>query len=468
MWLPLMEDLLEVEILKSGTGAAEISVDRSKMLAVTTNLSSRIYKQISRQELLSEPGMLIEDGISNKWKCTESLEYKEKLIFPGPFYSGNTLADIKPDIDILLKLALAFQVVINENFPVTGFYTPGIFIPADGGILLFPPHLINYITNQLSESESIRFWQPYNHPDIHGKVQFAFILGVLAYKLLTGDLPYTGTSITEIREKMRTSKPVAVEYLKPGIDDNISTLINNAFSLKEAKLEDWVKQLKLWKKRGAITTTISEHQHLQLQESAEKKQSKRKKQFERKQFFSHNWKTIAAIIAVITFVVSFSIGPIKNALEPPITTGMSAEEVVSTYYNGIIDMNVEILEDCVTKGVGKNDIQEVTQLFVISRVRTGYEGKSGLISAQDWSDGVITTINPGEQVYGIANLEIIKIDESSFHADYIRWYPNIPDDADSNEVLPPVKVFVKDRLTLVKMKEVWIIVSLERETREQQ
>ena len=457
---------MEVTVIKSGNGAAEITVNEKKLLAVTTSLNSKIYKQISRQELLSEPGLMIRDGISAKWECTESIEYEGILIFPGPHYEGRTLADIDPDIDILLSLAITFQTIIRENIPVADFYPPGIFIPTGGGILFFPPHLINYITSQLPESESIKFRQPFNHPDAHGEEQFSFILGVLAYKLLTGKLPYTGISITEIREKMRTSRPVEVQLLKPGIDNNIFTLINNALTLNDVKLEDWTKQLKLWQKRGAINTIIGETEHLQIQKSAEKKQTKRQKQFERKQFFSRNWKTLAAAVAVLVLVISFSIQPIKNVLEPPVTTGMSAVEVVGAYYSAIIDMDVEIIEDCVDKGVGKSDIQEVTQLYVISKVRTGYEGKSGLISAQDWSDGMITKLDPGEQVYGIANLEITQSDNSLFYADYVRWFPNIPDGADSREILPPTKAYVRDILTLEKVKDVWIIINLERETRE--
>lgn len=456
---------MDIEIVKSGNGAAEITVNGSKKLAVTTNLNSKIYKQISRQELLSEHGLLIEEGISDRWQCTESLEYDGKLIFPGPFYRGKTLADIELNIEILLNLAIAYQTVISENIPVTGFYPPGIFILTDGGTLIFPPVLINYISSQLSENESMEFWQPYNHPDAVGETQFSFILGVLAYKLLTGKLPYTGSSITEIREKMRNSHPVEVEILEPGIKRNIASLIGKALSLKEIQLSDWIEVLEPWYKEGALIK-IEEQDRLGTQKIAEKKLKKRQEQFERKQFFSRNWKTITAIIAALAFVVSFSIGPIQNALEPPITIGMSADEVVRTYYSAIIDMDTEIMEDCLKKGVGKNDINEVTQLFVISRVRTGYEGKSGLIPAQDWNDGVITKLEPGEQVYGIADLEITQSGNFTFNADYIRWYPNIPDDADSNEILPPIKVSVKDILTLEKVKNVWIIVSLERETRE--
>ena len=455
---------MEIKIIKSGTGAAEISVNGRQKLAVTTNLLSKIYKQISIQELLSESGIIIKDGVSTKWSLTESLEHKEKLIFPGPYYKGRTLADIEPDIDILLNLAAAFQIITKENIPVKGYYPPGIFILTDGGVLLFPPSLINFITSQLSEKENIESWQPFNHPDISGEFQFSFILGVLAHKLLTKRLPYTGTSLTEIREKMRSSKPVAIELLAPGINKNIAAIINRSFSSTDVNLEEWINILKHWKNEGAITN-ISNEEKVKIRKNAEKKQYKRKIQFERKQFYSRNWKTIGAIIAVLVFIVSFSIGPIKNALEPPITAGMSAEEVVETYYSAIIDMDVEIMEDCVEKGIGKSDINEVTQLFVISRVRTGYEGKSGLISAQDWNDGLITTINQGEQVYGIADLELTNIGKSVFQADYIRWYPDISDDAESSEILPPIKVFIIDTLTLEKINDVWIINKLERETK---
>lgn len=456
---------MEIEIIKSGNGASVISVDGNQKLAVTTNLVSKIYKQISSQELLSEPGILIKYGESAKWVSTESLELKGKLIFPGPYYKGRTLAGIDLDIDILLKLAAAFQTIIRENIPVNGFYPPGIFMLTDGGVLIFPPHLINYIIDQLSEKESIDFWQPYNYPGISGESQFSFILGVLAYKILTKKLPFTGSSLTEIREKMRTSKPVEIELLVPGLDKDIAIIINKSLFSKEGTSEDWIQVLKIWKDKGAVTK-ISFKKQDEIKKLAEKKQTNRKKQFERKQFYSHNWKTIGTIIAVLVFIVSFSIGPIRNALEPPVTAGMSAKEVVETYYSAIIDMDVEIMEDCVDKGVGKGDINEVTQLFVISRVRKGYEGTSGLVSASDWNDGVIITLEPGEQVYGIADLKIINSEDNMFYADYIKWYPNIPEDTESNEILLPTKIFVKDALTLAKVKDVWIIVNLERVTKE--
>ncbi|MDA3940040.1 MAG: hypothetical protein PF693_12170 [Spirochaetia bacterium] len=455
---------MEVKIVKTGTGTAEITVNGNKKLAVKTNLTSKIYKQISMQDLLSEPAILINNGNSEKWECTESIEHEGKLIFPGPFYNGKTLAETSLQIDILLNLAISFQEIIKSNLPLTEFYTPGIFITKDNSVLFFPPNLINYITSQLSENESINYLQPYNHPNAKGETNFSFILGVLAYNLLTENLPFSGSTITEIREKMRSSKPVEIQLLIPGIKDSIANLINQSLILKNSKIDIWIKQLLLWKENTAVVN-ISNTKKSQLQKSAVKKLDNRKKQFKRNQFFAHNWKAMATIVAVFIVLISFSIGPIQNAMEPPITEGMTAKEVVETYYTGIIDMDVELMEDCIEKNAGKKDINEVTQLFVISRVRTGYEGKSGLISAQDWNDGIINNLEPGEQVYGIADLKLTIINESTYQAEYIRWYPDIPDDADSDEILPPRKIYIYDILTLEKVKDVWVIVNLERKKR---
>ena len=190
------------------------------------------------------------------------------------------------------------------------------------------------------------------------------------------------------------------------------------------------------------------------------------RKFNRYQFFSRNWKTIGIILIVFIVLTLFSLGPIKNARKPPATLNMDATEVVNFYYQSYSDMNTENMEDCLKKGVGKKDINETTQLYVISKVRTGYEGKSGLVSAQDWSDGMITELKEGEQIAGIANLKVTYLGDSTFQANYIRWFSEPLSENDSTGILKPKKVIYTDTLTLDKIKDVWTIVKLERNTKE--
>ncbi len=132
-----------------------------------------------------------------------------------------------------------------------------------------------------------------------------------------------------------------------------------------------------------------------------------------------------------------------------------------------MEMDTELMEDSVKKGIGKNDINIITQLYVISKVRTGYEGTSGLLSAQEWNDGLIKEIKPGEQVYGIADLEIRALGNSRFQVNYIEWNPYMEDDPEPDKIYPPVKTYIKDILTLNREKDIWKIINIERTIEEQ-
>jgi len=455
---------LDIKTISRDTGSTQIEVNNKISLAVSSNLTSKIYKQISIQDLLSKPGILIQNNIISDWICRESLEKDGKLIFPGQFYKGQTLADTDLNVEILINLVSAFQIIIKENLPVTGIYTPGIFILSNNSILLFPPNLINYVKKQLTDQESMEYWQPYNHPNISGKEQFSFATAVLSYKLLTGELPYTGNSLPELREKMRISKALDIKLMAPGLYENIADLINKSLSLKEADLDRWLETLTDWKKQGAIKQ-IDKTEFQNIKKIAEKKQKQLEKKFDRYRFLSRNWKTIGIILIVFAGLTLFSLGPIKNAMKPPITLNMDAIEVVNFYYQSYSDMNVEDMEDCLQKGIGKKDINEITQMYVISKVRTGYEGKSGLVSAQDWSDGLITKLSEGEQIAGIANLNITYLGDSTFQAKYIRWFTELLTENDSTEILKPKKVIYTDILTLEKIKDIWTIVKLDRKTK---
>ncbi len=457
--------MLDIKTISKGTGSTQIEVNNIKRLAVTSNLTSKIYKQISIHDLLSKPGLLIQNnGVSN-WVCTESLEIDGKLVFPGQFYEGKTLADTDLNIDILINLVSAFQMIIKENLPVNDIYTPGIFILNDNSILFFPPNLINYIIKQLTDQESMEYWQLYNHPNNSVKEQFSFAIAVLSFKLLTGELPYTGNSLLELREKMRSSKAIDIKLLLPGINANIAELVNSSLSLKEVDLTRWEHALEEWKKQGP-TKKITNEEYQNIKKIADKKRKQLKNKFNRQRFLSRNWKTIGIILIVFTVLTLFSLGPIKNAMKPPVTLNMDATEVVNFYYQSYSDMNTENMEDCLKKGVGKKDINETTQLYVISKVRTGYEGKSGLVSAQDWSDGMITELKEGEQIAGIANLKVTYLGDSTFQANYIRWFSEPLSENDSTGILKPKKVIYTDTLTLDKIKDVWTIVKLERNTKE--
>ncbi len=282
---------MEVVITNSDTGAAELTVNGKKLLALKTNLNSKIFKQITRKNLLLEPGIIIRGSKSTTWICKESQEHNGHLYFPGPFVNGKTLDNVDLNIDIILELAKSFQFLEENNYSIKNFYLPGILILSEGGVLFFPPKLIQLITEQLSEEENVIFFQPYNHPEAQGEIILSFILGVITYKFLTGELPFPGATQTEIREKMRKSKPLDVNLLKPGIKTNFAEIINKSLILSNTTLKDWIEVLSNIQSEGLLTQ-ISAEEHSQLEKAAAKEKKKQQRVFTQTQFFPGTGKLL--------------------------------------------------------------------------------------------------------------------------------------------------------------------------------
>jgi hypothetical protein len=142
---------------------------------------------------------------------------------------------------------------------------------------------------------------------------------------------------------------------------------------------------------------------------------------------------------------------------------MTAEKVVHLYYESFNTLDVETMSGCVTAGAGKSDIKEITGLFVISRVRTGYEGNSGFLSAADWLKKGSPPLKKGINIYGITGLKISRLSDDTFTADYSKWSTELPPNTAGTVVTgKPVQTHIIDTLHTVKKRGAWVIDSIKR------
>jgi hypothetical protein len=98
------------------------------------------------------------------------------------------------------------------------------------------------------------------------------------------------------------------------------------------------------------------------------------------------------------------------------------------------------MEACVFKKAGKGDIEMVTNLFVMDKVRSAYETSmiSNIIPAEKWLEsGAEPTVL---QVFGVSDLNFSRLrgdengDEIHYRVSYILWVPagfGSPTDAES-------------------------------------
>jgi hypothetical protein len=117
---------------------------------------------------------------------------------------------------------------------------------------------------------------------------------------------------------------------------------------------------------------------------------------------------------------------LKNILAPRETRGFSPQEVVETYYKSMNDLNHTLMEDCVVDGAGRETIREVMNIYVLSRVSLGYEGRSHIIPADAWEAQGRPELTAPQTVYGITELEL-ELErgepEPIFRTSYTKWAP---------------------------------------------
>jgi hypothetical protein len=148
-------------------------------------------------------------------------------------------------------------------------------------------------------------------------------------------------------------------------------------------------------------------------------------------FWQRHWKTVLIAAAVVAAVGIFSGTILKNILKPRSTRGYTPAQVVETFYRSINSLDHERMQDCVTGRAGKELISQVINVFVISRVSQGYEGRSHLVPADEWERKGRPQLTPPDAVFGITDLAIAEEQsgrEPRFLVSYTRWQPQPEDE----------------------------------------
>jgi len=152
---------------------------------------------------------------------------------------------------------------------------------------------------------------------------------------------------------------------------------------------------------------------------------------------------------------------------------MEPLRVIESYYNAFGKLDHLWMEACVINDAGKDDINMVMNLFLISKLRQAYEQnlRPSIISASDWLEAGGGQVNV--QVFGVTDLQLTMntSNEALYRADYTLWVPGEAVDPpetgqDANggtaEYLPPKAFHRSDFVTLVQKKGNWRISEIKR------
>jgi hypothetical protein len=302
---------------------------------------------------------------------------------------------------------------------------------------------------------------------------------------LCGEPPYPAEDLERLHSDIREGVYTPPALAAAGLDAGIASLITDALSpvsasTKRPSLEEFSEKIGPPLSGGLsfFFHPLSDEERMRI--LAERKQFDRKKavRVETQRFIRRNRAVISGVIIALAALALTAGSIIKGRSELPTTKGMTPQEVIAAYYGSFETLDHTLMEACVVDKAGKGDIDMVTNIFVLSKVREAYEMKRPVIAAQAWLDaGAVPT---DLTVIGVTDLRLEGEDENEsdgevrYRTAYTLWLPAVyiqgggADDTPEAPAetaaapVPPAKTGITDRVRLVLRKGAWRIAEIER------
>ena len=290
------------------------------------------------------------------------------------------------------------------------------------------------------------------------------MLAILCYRALTGEYPFPAHGEEELHDQMRRLDVVPAHLLAPGCSRDLSSVIARALrpGRHETRppLAEWPALLSREREQAAAPAEIEGERR---QTEAAALRQRYAQSFRRRVFLQRNLRTMV-VAAVIVAAVGGVLGSIvANQFKPRATRGYSPRQVVEAFYGSIGALDHIVMEDTVIGDAGKPLINEVVNLFVVSRVAQGYEGRSNIVNAAEWEAAGEPELPLDRSLYGPSGLEIVAeqgAPQPVFRASYLMWRLG---GAEGND--PPgtaqVGIPTSERLFLRQDKGDWVIFEIQ-------
>lgn len=459
-----------------GRTPSEITEGGARYLAVPVGAPARgtaLTRILARK---GSPGWLVAPPSIREWRFEGITERAGAAVLYGPWIPGTPLASIlelpsKETLPCLVRLAVALQLLKERRVPFFPLQADAVLFCDDGSVLFLPSEIMRELRELRTFVSNRDFFDSINNPDLRGENMMSFSLGAIVYRQLTGALPFGGETPEELHERMRKLEILAPEETVPGVPLKLSRMVMASLGRSRGgafpTLEEWVDVLQALDRDGALGR-LPRPAGLAASSEAEARRRSSQSRFRRRVFWERNWRT-ALIIAGVAVVVAAGLGSVlKGVLAPRVTRGYAPRKVVETFYSSMNRLDTMTIQACVVNGAGKAEINEVTNLYVISRVSMGYEGRSSVVAADEWDKAGRPPIPPTRTLYGVTGLTIVqeKPEPSPvFLATYDKWTP-LPatEEAGSNQPAGPryESHAVMDRVSLRKDRGDWVIFRIER------
>lgn len=473
-----------------------------EVLAIATGMSERDAARSKLPQEIIVPALVIDgEGTLTHWVAEGTYCDKESgnLVIWGPAFPGVTLlasarggdsasawTNLHRVASLIKKAHLAGSLDDDALRSIATGGPEAIICGADGRILILPADLyIRALASHggLVTAENRAFWV---HPDtetLNTGWSFAFLMGTVAYRIVTGREPFTvpdqsrisgedGSVEEQIARNIGQGIFEPVELARWNVKKQAADSINALISSKVAASTDTL--LAFGPDYASLFDSTKDRSQAPSEFFEKKISAKRRRDatIERESFIRRHRRSfvISSIIAFFTLLLAGVY--IHDMSEKPTTKGMSADSVIRGYYAGIASLDQEIPAAYAAKGVKADYADMLSNLFVASKMRETFERTKGIVSPQEIFRGE----DPDKKsVFGISRLtlDILTEDASDvrYGVSYYLWLPVAPpteDDANNasesagaNMPVNSLSVYrYRETVTVSRIKERWQISSI--------
>ena len=429
--------------------------------------SEKLSSLAKRSALQEARGWIVRGTEVADWRFSGYLRRGDHLLVAGPCVDGEMLAAAleRPGAAALAavaRVAAALHLLVREH----GFDQPlqlnGVYLLADGGVLIFPPAVVKQLTETHSPAAMLAAAARLNHPDLAAAERLGVTLAILSYRAVTGGYPFPAAREDDLRNQMRRLDVVPARLRVPGTDPELSALMERALRPDRQQprpaLEEWVAALERVT-HEPDPPQVDAAATAALQAQARELEAKYEQTFRRRVFLQRNLRTIVVVAVVVAAVGGILGSIIANQFKPRATRGLSPRQVVEVFYTSMGQLDHTTMEDAVIGDAGKGLINEAVNLFVISRVTQGYEGRSNIVSATEWVAAGKPELPAGVGVYGASDLEIVAeqgAPQPVFRVTYLMWRPGGEDGTGARGAYQS-GVPMSERVFLRQDKGDWVI-----------
>jgi hypothetical protein len=475
-----------MQLINSHNLFHRIEIDGSTHTAIDTSIASSGPGMNKIQRNLTGPAFHIRsssDGLEVKeipLKKLLSIEGTIHIIL-DEYFSGHTLLDYLSYREDFSPAKASLFTMLAGLFRERPDILPSSINPNhllhcdDNSLFLLPQNWSTVLSAYESEAQLERGAYRLNYPDSsiydRARLQTYFLANALQY-MITRRWLYPADELEAYRRLQRKQLALPVRSVYRDAPDELSRWIDGALKLEEESIPD--NLAKTLQELAATPPNIPGEALPDLQDKSTMEAlsdipeiSSYRRQIRRDALFNslrrHSVLVIGISVATV-LVIAGLITTVQNLTEDLEITGLEPAEVVREFYLSYNRLDHEFMNQATDRGVGRSEINRISNMFVVSTIREGTELRSVFIPASQWlaidEDQRPSLVD--NMVFGITDLEVVETNRLTdsdgntviaFEVSYIIWDP-----AQEEERLLRIKR--RDRLRVREFRRGWKIIEI--------